>query len=91
VLTEVIAPFTTKWHHQMEDWEEKRTGGVGRLEHERNWKHFQTMQEELINLQQNMRSYAEALAKIAGVQKDSRSLLPGPMMIQETPTYKLGT
>jgi hypothetical protein len=66
VLVEGLAPFTTRWHQPLLDYQQKCLPDVSVLAHERVWEHFSTMQNELAELQQQMRIYAEVLAKIAG-------------------------
>jgi hypothetical protein len=68
VLTEGLAPFTTKWHQALLDYEQKRPSGVSVSAHERAWEHFSTMQNELAELQTQMRIYADILGKIAGAK-----------------------
>lgn len=69
VLTEGLAPFT-KWHQPLLDYQQTRPPDVSVLTHERAWEHFSTMQNELAELQQQMRIYTDVLAKIAGVKEE---------------------
>ncbi len=68
VLTEGLAPFTTKWHQRLLDYEQQRPPHVGALEHEKAWMYYQEMRGELEELQMQMRAYAEVLASISGAK-----------------------
>ena len=68
ILTEGLAPFTTKWHQRLRKHELSCPDKVSALEHERSWEYFQQMEQELAALQEEMRGYAEALAIIAGAK-----------------------
>lgn len=70
ILNKGIRPFTAKWHPLLQAWEEQKPPNVSKLEHEHAWEHFQAMRNELLDLQDHLRMYAEALAKIAGVDID---------------------
>ncbi len=67
VLTVGIAPFTTRWHQRLLQYESHRPEGVTPFEHERRWPEFETMVAELEILQKEMKQYADALLKIAGL------------------------
>jgi len=68
VLTEGLAPFTTRWHQRLLDYEQQRPPHVGALEHEKAWIHYPEMRDELVELQEQMKVYADALAKISGAK-----------------------
>lgn len=68
ILTKGIAPFTTRWHPRLKEYESKRPDNVSALAHERTWLEFQQMQSELGELQLEMRKYARLLAEIAGAE-----------------------
>jgi hypothetical protein len=68
VLNKGIRPFTAKWHPRLQAHEQKRPPDVSALEHERAWKDFQAMRDELAELQKELKKYADVLAKIAGVK-----------------------
>jgi len=67
VLTVGIAPFTTRWHQRLLQHELHRPEGVTPFEHERQWLEFDTMVTELEVLQGEVRQYADALLRIAGI------------------------
>lgn len=69
VLNDGLRPFTSKWHPLLKDYEELRPEGVGTLEHEQNWEHYQEMRDELLALQDGMGTYVDILAKISGAKK----------------------
>jgi hypothetical protein len=67
ILTEGLAPFTTRWHPRLRVHELTCPENVSPLEHERSWKDFHQMQRELAVVQAEMKRYADILAEIAGV------------------------
>ena len=69
ILTKGLAPFTTKWHQPLLDYEQVRPQGVSPLEHERIWGSYKEMKEELAVLQEQMLIYAQVLAKISGAEE----------------------
>lgn len=79
ILTQGIAPFTTKWHEKLRAHELQRPTDVSAIEHERAWKLFDEMRGELESLQLEMKKYAAVLAKIAGAHlPDARDPRPSP-------------
>jgi hypothetical protein len=68
VLNDGLRPFLAKWHPQLKDWENRRPADKGEVEHEREWKHYSAMMEELKMLQGNLAEYAELLAQISGAK-----------------------
>ena len=68
VLNKGLRPFTAKWHPRLSDYETKRPAEMSQIEHERQWQYYDEMRDELAEVQEKMRSYAEALAKIAGAK-----------------------
>jgi len=68
VLNKGLRPFTAKWHPRLLAYEQKRPPDVSALEHEHAWEHALEMRRELAELQEQMRVYADALAKIAAVK-----------------------
>ena len=68
VLNKGLRPFMSKWHPLLQAHEEKRPPALSPVEHERNWKHFQEMHQELAELQKQMRIYADVLAEISGAK-----------------------
>jgi len=68
ILNKGLRPFTTKWHPSLLAHEQKRPPGVSALEHEQAWEHAQEIQQELAELQEQMKVYADVLAQIAGAK-----------------------
>jgi hypothetical protein len=71
VLNRGLRPFLAKWHPLLLAHEQKRPEGVSAREHEKAWKQEPELREELTQLQEQMMIYAEALAKIAGVDSSA--------------------
>ncbi len=73
-LTEVIAPFTTKWNETLAAHEHARTESQGEFAHEREWIHFNDCVDELVLLQIKVSAYKAALSKLSfaeGCEHDS--------------------
>lgn len=68
VLNKGLRPFMAKWHPCLLAHEQKQPQNVSQLEHERNWEHYQAMRQELAELQEQMKIYADVLAQIAGAK-----------------------
>jgi hypothetical protein len=68
VLNKGLRPFTAKWHPRLLDYETQRPAEMSQLEHERQWQYYDDMRQELAEVQEKMRGYAEGLAKIAGAK-----------------------
>lgn len=68
ILNKGLRPFTTKWHSALLAHEQERLPDVSVLAHEHAWKHTQEMRQELAELQEEMKIYADVLAQIAGVE-----------------------
>lgn len=68
VLNKGLRPFTAKWHPRLLDYETQRPTDKSQVEHERQWQYYDEMRQELAEVQEKMRGYAEALAKIAGAK-----------------------
>jgi hypothetical protein len=66
-LTEVLAPFTTKWHQPLLSYEALRPNDRSALAHEQHWERFAELSTDLQVLQKKVRAYTEALAEIAGI------------------------
>jgi hypothetical protein len=64
-LTEVIAPFTTKWNETLAAHEHMRPEGQGEMAHEREWTYFQNCVDELIELQAKVSAYKTALSELS--------------------------
>ena len=67
-LTEVLAPFTTKWHEPLTMYEELRPDGRSDFEHERHWDRFDEMLRDLEDLQRKIAAYMVALGELSGVR-----------------------
>ena len=68
VLNRGLRPFLTKWHSILEVWETQRPSGVSTKEHEKQWLEESKMRGELEDLRQELNKYAQALAKISGIE-----------------------
>ncbi len=68
ILTEGIAPFTTKWHETLRAHELEKPNERSAIEHERAWHRYAEMCGELDALQIEMRVYTDALLEIAGAK-----------------------
>lgn len=67
VLNRGLRPFLTKWHPTLQVWETQRPHGTGSKEHEQLWPEESAFRQELAILRRELEVYAQALAKIAGV------------------------
>jgi hypothetical protein len=79
VLTVGIAPFTTRWHQKLLQHESSRPEGRTAFEHEHQWEEFGAMVSELVVLQDDMKTYADALLRIAGLGAHSETPGGGPL------------
>jgi hypothetical protein len=68
VLNDGLRPFLAKWHPRLKNHEDQRPPTVSQPDHERAWPDYATLRAELELLQANLREYADALGKIAGVK-----------------------
>jgi hypothetical protein len=66
-LTEVLAPFATKWHQPLLSYEALRPNDRSALAHEQQWEHFAEISADLQALQKKVCAYTDALAQIAGI------------------------
>jgi hypothetical protein len=66
-LTEVLAPFTTKWHEPLLSYELSRPKEQDELGHEREWDRFDEITNDLRLIQVNIQGYVRALGQVAGV------------------------
>jgi hypothetical protein len=66
-LTEVLAPFTTKWHEPLLSYELSRPKERDERAYEREWVRFDEMRKDLQLVQANIQGYVRALGQIAGV------------------------
>jgi len=70
VLNKGLRPFLTKWHPLLLAHEQMREPGVSPADHERGWESAPDLRQEFSKVQEGLRIYAEALARIAGVKRD---------------------
>lgn len=68
VLNKGLRPFLSKWHPLLQAWEAKRPINISPKEHEQNWSEEPKLRNELAKLRSDLEQYANALAKIAGVE-----------------------
>ncbi|EAW43894.1 hypothetical protein PN465_10555 [Nodularia spumigena CS-584] len=68
VLNKGLRPFLAKWHPLLQAWEARRPMEVSPKEHEQNWSEEPQLRSELGVLRGELEEYAQALAKIAGVE-----------------------
>jgi len=68
VLNNGLRPFLTKWHPLLQQWEVQRNKEISPQEHEKSWEHEQQVRNEIERLRNDLAQYADALAKIAGVE-----------------------
>ncbi|MFE4108377.1 hypothetical protein [Almyronema epifaneia] len=68
VLNNGLRPFLSKWHPTLQAWESKKTLDVSAQAHEKSWEQEPALRRELEALRTNLEQYANALAKIAGVE-----------------------
>lgn len=69
VLNNGLRPFLSKWHPMLQTWEARRLPEVSPKEHEQNWAEEPKLREELSHLRRDLEQYADALARIAGVER----------------------
>jgi hypothetical protein len=67
VLNQGLRPFLTKWHPLLQIWEAQRPGDRSPKEHEQLWKQEPALRQDLSRLREELEIYAQALAKVAGV------------------------
>ena len=68
VLNKGLRPFNSKWHPLLKAYEESRPSNISQLEHEQKWQRYSEMRKDLLNLQDNIIVYANALAILAGAK-----------------------
>ncbi len=69
VLNRGLRPFLAKWHPLLQAWEAKCPPHLSPKEHEQQWSEERKLRDELEQLRQDLKQYADALAEIAGVQE----------------------
>jgi hypothetical protein len=67
VLNQGLRPFLTKWHPPLQIWEAQRPNEKSPKEHEQAWSEEPILRQELATLRGELEIYAQALAKVAGV------------------------
>jgi len=67
VLNNGLRPFLSKWHPLLATWEARRPDNIGAKEYEEQWCYATQVRGELESLRQDLGQYANALAKIAGI------------------------
>lgn len=67
VLNNGLRPFLSKWHPQLQEWEAKQAAVISVQTHEKAWDKEPALRAELEALRKDLEQYANALAKIAGV------------------------
>jgi hypothetical protein len=68
VLNQGLRPFLTKWHPLLQLWEAQRPEKMSPKEHEQHWTEEPKLRQELSQLRAELEVYAQALAKVAGVE-----------------------
>jgi hypothetical protein len=71
VLNRGLRPFLTEWHPRLKDWESQRATGVSPKEHEDRWPDASRLRQGLIELQRELKKYAQALELIVGLEPQS--------------------
>jgi len=66
MLNTTLRPFLSKWHPLLQDYEVKRPGSIGVLEHERQWEKYAELRHEIVGLRKALLNYANSFAEIAG-------------------------
>ena len=70
VLNRGLRPFLAKWHPLLQTYEARRPhNNLSLKEHEQQWSEEGKLRDELEKLRQDLKQYANALAKIAGVEE----------------------
>ncbi len=69
VLNRGLRPFLAKWHPLLQAWESQRDMKTSPHEHEQKWSEEPKLRAELDDLWKGLSQYADALAKIAGVEE----------------------
>jgi len=67
VLNRGIRPFLSVWHPKLSHWESLRPSDMSPIDHEQRWAQHEVLRSELAVLQNQLNSYAEGLAAIAGI------------------------
>ncbi|MCB9450126.1 MAG: hypothetical protein H6672_01735 [Anaerolineaceae bacterium] len=67
VLNYVLRPTLTTWHPRLQDWEDRKSDSVSRVEHENMWEYNEELRKELNKTRIYLIEYATILANVAGV------------------------
>ncbi len=67
MLNFVLRPTLSRWHPELESWEQRRLLEVSRLEHERAWPQHAALRGELEYVRTVLSRYAAVLATACGV------------------------
>lgn len=70
VLNEGIRPFLNEWHPKLLNHEKQIGTSASTIEHERTWEKYSEFQKELVELQDQITIYINALAQISGIVED---------------------
>ncbi len=66
-LTEVVAPFTTKWNEALAVYEKTRPDSRSELDHEHLWERFEECCDDLAALQHKVAAYLSALSALSNL------------------------
>jgi hypothetical protein len=67
VLNQGLRPFLTRWHPLLQVWESQRPADRSPKEHEQLWTEEPSLRQDLGKLRAELEIYAQALARVAGV------------------------
>jgi hypothetical protein len=67
MLNAVLRPVLARWHPALEEWEQHRSAGVSRAEHERAWAHAVELRADLDETRRGLADYAGLMASACGV------------------------
>jgi hypothetical protein len=82
VLNRGVRPFLSKWHPELQVWENQSHMNLSPFEHEQKWPKALQMHQELEVLRLSLEQYAEALAAIAGLKHDPAIIQPVSLVTQ---------
>ncbi|MFE1796230.1 hypothetical protein ACFW9L_08700 [Streptomyces sp. NPDC059517] len=81
VLNFELAPFLSKWHPSLKDFEDRHPD-----QDESEWPQHAAFRAELSQLQERLRPYVIGLGEIAGIRDPERHLRPSGRSVQSRPT-----
>lgn len=70
ILNKGLRPFLSKWHPVFTAYEQQRTPETSIYDHESAWEKAPEFRQDLNLLHEQMTVYAQALAQIAGIERD---------------------